>query len=161
VDLATNPAHCGTCATSCLLGQSCSGGRCAASCTTLTCGGSCCLAPTSGNSCCGTSCPYQHKNFVGSPEEKSYFDCTPSFTYDVVTAETAARNWAPNGNRITTTQACPTSGGGSLCLVWQKSIVGADVGCGVWCYSGPYAGTLNVTQSYACLCPTTQQTDWY
>ena len=86
----------------------------------------------------------------------------PSGTYDRVTAETAARQWAPNGNRITTTQSCPTLGGGSLCLVWQKPlVVGGDAGCGVWCYEGPFAGTLTVTQTSSCPCPSTQQLDWY
>jgi hypothetical protein len=165
VDLKTDPAHCGACTTSCLLGQSCSAGTCQAACTTLTCGGTCCQAGKTGNSCCplggsGTSCPSLHKNFVGTASEQSYFDCTPSFTYDVGTAETAARNWAPNGNRITTTLACPTAGGGSLCLVWQKPILG-DQGCGVWCYSGPFAGTLSVTQTSACPCPTALGTDWF
>jgi hypothetical protein len=166
VDLKTDPAHCGACATSCLLGQSCSAGTCQATCTTLTCGGTCCQAGKTGNSCCppggsGTSCPSLHKNFVGTASEQSYFDCTPSFTYDVVTAETAARNWAPNGNRITTTLACPIAGGGSLCLVWQKPILATDQGCGVWCYSGPFAGTLSVTQTTACPCPTALGTDWF
>jgi hypothetical protein len=97
---------------------------------------------------------------VGTAEEKSYYDCTPPFTYDVGTAQTAARNWSPNGNLITTLQSCPLTGGGSLCVVWQKPL-GGDQGCGVWCYSGPFAGAVEITQTYACPCPTQQGIDWY
>jgi hypothetical protein len=161
VDLATNPAHCGTCPTTCLLGQSCSAGRCTASCTTLTCSGTCCQAPTAGNSCCGTSCPYPHKNFVGAPEEQSYHDCTPSFTFNVVTAQTAALVWAPNGIVVNTLRSCPAAGG-SLCVQVQKpSLVGAEVFSGVWCYAGPFAGTVQITQGYASPCPTQQLDNWY
>jgi hypothetical protein len=161
VDLATNPAHCGTCATTCLLGQGCSAGRCAASCTTLTCGGTCCQAPTAGNSCCGTSCPYQHKNFVGAPEEQSYYDCTLPFTYNVVTAQKAASVWAPDVT-FSTLRSCPAVGG-SLCFqVTKSSVIGSDVGCGVWCYAGLFAGTVQITQgTAACPCPTQQLDNWY
>ena len=157
VDLKTDVAHCGSCTSTCQAGQPCSAGTCLASCTTLTCGTKCCADRTA---CCGTSCPYGHQNFVGTPEVKTYYDCTPTGTYNVDTAETAARNWAPNGNRISTTFSCPVAGGGSLCLVWQKPLIGLEVGCGVWCYEGPFAGTLAVSQTSACPCPTALGTDW-
>jgi hypothetical protein len=92
----------------------------------------------------------------------TYFDCNPPFVWTVETAENAARAWAPNGNRITATQSCP-SVGGSLCLVWQRPF-GAGLntpGCAVFCYSGPFAGAATVTGDYTCPCPTTQQIDWY
>ena len=157
VNLQTDAAHCGSCSNACSSGQTCSAGTCKAACPTLTCGPTCCAGNTP---CCGTSCPNQHRNFIGTPGVQTYYDCVPSGTYDVVTAETAARQWAPNGNRITTTQSCPTLGGGSRCLIWQKPLVGTDVGCGVWCYEGPYAGTLTVTQTYACPCPAALGVDW-
>jgi len=157
VNLQTSAAHCGSCANACSSGQACSGGTCQASCSTLTCGTECCADRTP---CCGASCPYRHRNFIGTPGVQTYFDCTATGTYDVVTAETAARQWAPNGNRITTTQSCPAIGGGSLCVVWQRPLVGTEVGCGVWCYAGPYAGTLSVTQTYACPCPAALGVDW-
>lgn len=91
---------------------------------------------------------------------QTYFDCTPTGTYNVGTAETAARMWSPNGNMIKSAQSCPTVGGGSLCVVWQKPLLGAEIGCGVWCYAGPYIGTLSVTQTSACPCPIGQGTDW-
>jgi hypothetical protein len=75
----------------------------------------------------------------------------------------AASHWAPAGNRINTNFACPVVGGGSLCVVWQKPLgIGVtDIGCGVWCYEGSLQGTLAVTTSYACVCPTTPGTDWF
>jgi len=162
VNLQTDPAHCGSCATTCSAGQACSAGTCQAACTTLTCGGTCCQAPSASNACCGTSCPFQHKNFVGTAAEQTYYDCTPSFTYDVVTAQKAASVWAPAGNLISPTQSCPTVGG-SLCLIWQKPILGAEIGCAVFCYSGPYAGASTVTDTYSCPCPLqqSQPPDWY
>ena len=160
VDLQTDPAHCGSCTRACATGQSCSAGTCQAACTTLTCGGTCCLAPLVGNACCGTACPYQHRNFVGTPSVQTYYTCTPSFTYDVFTAQKAASVWSPSGNLITPTQSCPAAGG-SLCLIWQKPLVGAEIGCGVWCYSGPFEGASAVTDTYSCPCPTLQQVDWY
>jgi hypothetical protein len=110
--------------------------------------------------CCGTSCPHRHQNFVGTPEVQTYFDCTPTGTYNVGTAETAARKWSPNGIMLNTKLSCPALGGGSLCFQLQKPLVGLEVGCGVWCYAGPYAGTLSVTQTYACPCPTALGVDW-
>lgn len=160
VNLLTDPAHCGSCDRACTLGQSCSGGTCQAACTTLTCGGTCCQAPVAGNSCCGTSCPFQHRNFVGTPSEQTYYNCEPPFIWNLSTAQTAARAWAPNGNQITPTQSCPI-GGGSLCLVWQRPIGAFDIGCAVFCYSGPFAATATVTSNFTCPCPTAQGTDWY
>jgi len=157
VDLKNDAAHCGSCTTACSSGQTCSASTCKAACPTLKCGGTCCADLTA---CCGTFCPNRHQNFVGTPEVQTYHDCTPTGTYDVTTAREAARNWAPSGNLISSAQSCPTVGGGSLCVIWQKPLVGLDVGCGVWCYAGPYAGTLSVTQSYACPCPTALGVDW-
>lgn len=163
VDLKTDPTHCGTCTNACLIGQSCSGGACQASCLTVTCGGTCCQG---GTGCCpaggsGTSCQSQHKNFVGGPQEQSYFDCTLPYTYNVVTAQKAASVWAPDGTPISTQRSCPDTGG-STCVVWQKpSLVGADVACGVWCHAGAYAGTVLINSGYACPCPTQQGIDWY
>jgi hypothetical protein len=91
---------------------------------------------------------------------QTYFDCTPTGTYNVETARTAAAKWAPDGNEITPTQSCPTLGGGSLCVVWQRPLLGAAIGCGVWCYEGSFAGTLAVTSTYSCPCPTALGTDW-
>ncbi len=160
VDLRTDPQHCGSCTNACLLGQSCSGGTCQAACTTLTCGGSCCPAPLGSATCCGTSCPVQHKDFVGTTSEITYYNCAPAFVWTLETARTAARAWAPGGNEITPTQSCPNLGG-SLCLVWQKALLATDVGCAVFCYSGPFQGAATVTRDYTCPCPTTQQLDWY
>jgi hypothetical protein len=159
VNLQTDPANCGTCGRACALGQSCSAGTCQASCSTLSCGGACCQAPL-GNTCCGTACPYQHRNFVGTPSEHAYYNCAAPFVWDLGTAQTAARAWAPGGNQITPTQSCPTVGG-SLCLVWQKPILASDVGCAVFCYSGAFEGAATVTTSYACPCPVQQRIDWY
>jgi hypothetical protein len=91
---------------------------------------------------------------------QTYYDCSATGTYDQVAARVAASNWAPNGTLISGQQSCPTVGGGSLCVVWQKPLVDAEVGCGVWCYAGPYAGTLTVTQTYACPCPAALGVDW-
>ena len=160
MDLKTDPAHCGSCPSACPAGQGCAGGTCQAACTSLVCGGTCCQAPLAGNTCCGTSCPDQHRNFVGSASQQTYYTCTPSFTYDVLTAQKAASVWSPSGNLITPTQSCPASGG-SLCIIWQKPLVGAEIGCGVWCYSGPFEGVSAVTDTYSCPCPLQQQIDWY
>lgn len=162
VDLKTDPAHCGSCTTTCPAGQACSAGICQSQsvCTTLQCGGTCCEAPSAGNSCCGTSCPYRHRNFVGTPSEQTYYNCDAPFIWNLGTAQTAALAWAPGGNQITPTQSCPASGG-SLCLVWQRPIGARDVGCAVFCYSGPFAGAATVTSDYTCPCPLLQQTDWY
>jgi len=160
VDLKTDPAHCGSCTTTCPAGQGCSGGACQAACTTLQCGGTCCQAPSAGNSCCGAACPLQHKNFVGTSSEQTYYNCAAPLVWDLGTAQTAARAWAPGGNQITPTQSCPASGG-SLCLVWQKPIGALDIGCAVFCYSGPFEGAATVTTDYTCPCPLQQQTDWY
>jgi hypothetical protein len=97
---------------------------------------------------------------VGTPSEQTYFNCAAPFVWDLGTAQTAARAWAPGGNQITATQSCPTVGG-SLCLVWQKSILASDVGCAVFCYSGAFEGAATVTTSYSCPCPVQQQIDWY
>ena len=160
VNLQTDPANCGACNRPCTLGQSCSAGICQAACTTLTCGGTCCQAPIAGNACCGPACPYQHRNFVGTSAEQTYFDCNPPFVWTLGTAQTAARAWAPAGNQITPTLSCPTVGG-SLCLVWQKPILASDIGCAVFCYAGPFAGAATVTTDYTCPCPTQQRIDWY
>ncbi|HET8723181.1 MAG TPA: hypothetical protein VFM53_03180 [Anaeromyxobacteraceae bacterium] len=161
VNLQTDPAHCGSCTNACLLGQSCSAGTCqSATCTTLTCTGTCCEAPAAGNACCTGACPFRHRNFIGTPSEMSYFDCNRPFVWTVETAENAARAWAPGGIRITPTQSCPLAGG-SLCLVWQRPIGALQIGCAVFCYSGPFAGAATVTSDFTCPCPTTQQIDWY
>jgi hypothetical protein len=158
VDLRSDPAHCGSCLNACASGQSCTAGACQASCTTVTCGGTCCPG---GSACCPDGCPHQHRNFVGTAAEQTWYDCTPSFTYDLPAAQSAAMKWSPDGNAVNTAQSCPVLGGGSICLVWQKPLVGLDIGCGVWCYAGPYAGTLQVTGTYSCPCPTALGTDWY
>ena len=123
VDLATDPAHCGHVRHHLRArAESARPGGAAQSCTTLTCGATCCQAPTAGNSCCGTTCPYQHRNFVGHPsagQEQSYYDCTLPFTYDLLTAQKAASVWAPNGITMSTFRSCPTVGG-SLCLQVQR-----------------------------------------
>ena len=163
VDLKTDPANCGACNNPCGAGKSCSGGQCSATCLTVTCGGTCCQG---GTGCCpaggsGTACQSQHKNFVGTPQEQSYFDCTPLGTYNIVTAQKAASVWAPSGTPISTQRSCPDTGG-STCVVWQKpSPVGADVACGVWCYAGAYAGTALINSGYACPCPTQQGINWF
>jgi hypothetical protein len=91
---------------------------------------------------------------------QTYHDCTPTGTYTVGTAETGAPPGAPGGVKVSARVCCPAVGGGSLCFQLQKPLVGLEVGCGVWCYEGPFAGTLSVTQSYACPCPTTLGVDW-
>jgi hypothetical protein len=161
VDTRIDPANCGVCGNTCGSGKSCVAGVCQAACTGLTCGGTCCEAPVAGNSCCGTSCPYQHRNFVGTPFEQTYYNCDPPRVWNLGTAQTAARAWAPGGNQITPTQSCPLMGGGSLCLVWQKPILSTETGCAVFCYSGPFEGAATVTTTSSCPCPTQQQIDWY
>jgi hypothetical protein len=96
---------------------------------------------------------------VGTNSEQTYYNCAAPFVWDLGTAQDAARVWSPGGNQITPTQSCPAAGG-SLCLVWQKPLVG-ETGCAVFCYSGPFAGAATVTTTYACPCPTQQGTDWY
>lgn len=160
VNLQTDPAHCGSCSDVCAPGQPCSAGTCRAACSTLTCGGTCCQAPVAGNACCGTGCPYEHRNFVGSSAEQTYYDCNPAFVWTLSAAQTAAWAWAPGGNQITPTQSCPAAGG-SLCLVWQKPIGALDIGCAVFCYAGPFAGVATVTANYTCPCPTEQRKNWY
>lgn len=164
VDTRIDPVNCGSCGRVCAADQSCSGGACQATCTTLTCGGSCCQAPVAGNACCGTvgsaSCPYLHKNFVGTTDVQTYYTCTPTGTYDVDTAQHASGVWANEfGPPVATRRACPDVGG-SLCVVRQKGF-GVSAACGVWCYEGPLSGTLQVTQGYACPCPTEQRIDWF
>jgi hypothetical protein len=151
VNLQTDAANCGVCGRSCSSGQTCSAGTCQATCATRTCGTTCCADNTA---CCGSSCPNRHQNFIGTLDVQTYYDCTPTGTYDATTAETAARKWAPNGLQISNL-SCPTVGGGTICFALQKPIAGLDPGCGVWCYQGPYAGTLSVSQSAVCSCPTT------
>jgi hypothetical protein len=160
VDTRIDPANCGACGSPCGAGKSCLAGVCQAACTGLTCGGTCCSAPVAGNSCCGTSCPYQHRSFVGTPSEQTYFNCDPPFVWNLGTAQTAARAWAPGGNQITPTRLCPPVGG-SLCLQWQRPISSTETGCAVFCYSGTFEGAATVTTDYTCPCPTQQQIDWY
>jgi hypothetical protein len=163
VDTRTDPANCGTCGNACGSGKSCAAGTCQAACTTLTCGGVCCQAPTAGNLCCPTAgsetCPSVHQNFIGT-DVQTYYSCTPSNTYDVLTASFASGTWAGDfGLPVSAQRACPDTGG-SLCVVRQKGF-GATAYCGVWCYEGPLAAALQVTQGYACPCPTQLRTDWY
>jgi hypothetical protein len=100
-----------------------------------------------------------HKNFIGT-DVQTYYSCTPSYTYDVLTAAFASGTWAAEfGLPVATQRACPDAGG-SLCVVRQKGF-GASAFCGVWCYDGPLAATLQVTPGYTCPCPTEQQVDWY
>lgn len=114
-----------------------------------------------GNTCCGTGCPYQHKNFVGTASEQTYYDCNPSFVWTLETAQAAARAWAPGGIQITPTRSCPAAGG-SLCLQWQKPFGALENGCAVFCYSGPFEGVATVTTDYSCPCPIEQQQkNWY
>jgi len=150
VNLQTDPLHCGSCTRACTSSQTCSAGACQATCPTLTCGSTCC---TDNTACCGSSCPNRHRNFIGTPDVQTYFDCTPTGTYNVTTAETAARKWSPNGLQISNL-SCPALGGGTICFALQKPVL-TESGCGVWCYQGPYAGTLSVSQSAICSCPTT------
>ena len=97
---------------------------------------------------------------MGTPFEQTYFNCAPPNVWDLGTAQTAARAWVPGGNQITPTQSCPAVGG-SLCLVWQRPILSTEIGCAVFCYSGPFEGAATVTTDYTCPCPTQQQIDWY
>ena len=47
------------------------------------------------------------------------------------------------------------SSSGTTCPAGQTA-------CGsVWCYSGPFAGTVQITQGYACPCPLLQLDNWY
>jgi Stigma-specific protein, Stig1 len=158
VNLQNDAANCGVCGRTCSSGQTCSAGTCQAACPTLTCGGTCCGDNTP--CCTGNTCPNRHQNFIATSSPQTYFNCTPTGTYDIPSATTAALKWAPNANVINTTLSCPTVGGGTLCVVVQKPLLGSDVGCGVWCYQGPFIGTLTTTQDYTCPCPTTQGTDW-
>jgi hypothetical protein len=164
VDTRSDPDHCGSCTNACGAGKSCVNSTCQAACTTLSCGGTCCQAPLVGNTCCSaTNCPIQHKNFPGTAQEQTYYNCTPA-DYNVVTAQTAASVWAPpadGGTLINANYACPNTGG-SICLVWQRdALIGTNRACGVFCWYGPYAGAAKTNQGTACLCPTEMKIDWY
>ncbi len=165
VDTKTDPANCGGCNAVCGAGRSCVNSQCQAACTTLVCGvNTCCQAPT-GNSCCANACPFQHRNFPGTPAEQVYYDCVNPTPWTLDTALKAASVWVPaaaGGNLVATAQGCPNASG-SLCVTWQqRTALGAVLACGVFCYEGPFAGAAQITQgSGGCACPTTQQIDWY
>ncbi len=157
VNTLTDPANCGRCGNACAAGQGCTNGTCGT--CTLQCGGQCCQG---GTGCCGTACQSQHKVFPGTADEVTSFDCFAPGVYDLTTATIAAQTWAPNGNTITTARSCPDGVGPSLCLTRQTGTLGAQVQCAVFCYSGPFAGSAQLTKgSFTCPCPTTQQIDWY
>jgi hypothetical protein len=156
VDLQTDASNCGRCGNQCLLGQGCTAGACTT--CDVQCGGTCCIG---GTGCCGTSCQSQHKDFAGTADEVSYFNCTAPYVYNVDTAEIAAEMWAPTGNTIYRNRACPDGVGPSTCLVRQTGL-GLNVACGVFCYAGPLEGAALLTRgSYACPCPVQQRIDWY
>jgi hypothetical protein len=140
-------------------------GTCQAACSTLQCGGTCCAAPATA-SCCGTACPFEHKNFPGTTQEQTYWSCTVPGTYDVVSAQAAAAVWMPDGlgvNTVSLAYGCPNLAPLSRCVIRTRdaTISGASAQCGVFCYEGPYAGAATVTQGSSCVCPATQQIDWY
>jgi hypothetical protein len=156
VDLQTNTSNCGRCGNQCAPGQGCQGGACVT--CALQCGGTCC---TGGTGCCGTACQSQHKDFPGTPDEISYFNCTAPYVYTLATATIAAEIWAPNGNTVATNRACPDMVGPSTCLQRQKTSLTPQLECAVFCYAGPLEGAATLSKGGACPCPVLQQKDWY
>jgi hypothetical protein len=83
----------------------------------------------------------EHDNGAG----QKFYDCNPVGTHTLATAKEAAQAWSPTGLDQSAVLPFPCSGG---CFAWQTMSA-----CGVWCYSGSYAGQVYVNQSsIACVC---------
>ncbi|MGB8930456.1 MAG: hypothetical protein WCC48_04295 [Anaeromyxobacteraceae bacterium] len=141
-NLASDPAHCGACGTSCVqsTGATCASGACACPATApYSCGTtveSCCEA----SKCCGDVCAVKHSNGLGG----NYFSCDPLGTYSLASATLAADSWNSSATKLT------VAGCAGACIARQTAN-----SCAIWCYSDSIAGqALWNTVGVNCqLCP--------